>query len=226
MNKDSVVIIDPAGLLEKRTSKSGRSRHTVRIKAEPIAINTDPKTLGQGIADALALHYRNEIKSIAAPAASATIKARESAARNTDSRWVKRRYAGGRIGPMSPNQSRRAFNDSGRFAKSLVARATKSGSWIINVAANRLDDATSGGALRIWNRLKSLVPSIANIGLALKSNDVLRAAVKSVEASIVKGKAGSSGGDWAGAFAQAFDAASSLTDTSEPDPIEEEEIAG
>lgn len=222
MNKDSVVIIDPAGLLEKRTSKSGRSRHTVRIKAEPIAINTDPKTLGQGIADALALHYRNEIKSIAAPAASATIKARESAARNSDSRWVKRRYAGGRIGPMSPNQSSRAFNDSSRFAKSLVARATKSGSWIINVAANRLDDATSGGALRIWNRLKSLVPSIANIGLALTANDVLRAAVKSVEASIKKGPASTKPADWGGRLSKAFDVGNNLVDTSEPEPIEQE----
>lgn len=225
-SKDNVVIVNEG--FELRTSKSGRTRGTLRIKAEPLAIDCDPKSLGAGIADALALHYRNEIKSISAPAAAATLKAREVAERayDADRRWATKRYAGGKLGSMRPNQTSRAFNDSGRFASSIRAYATRSGSWLINVAANRLDASTAGSLSRIYRRLVQLVPSIANVALALADNDVLKARVEATAAAIKKGKPTTKPVNLA-SLSKAFDFIHNIADSAsdQPDPTEQEEAA-
>jgi hypothetical protein len=75
--------------------------------------------------------------------------------------WVMKRYGGGKLGFMPPNQTNRKFNDSGRMAKSIVAQPSDE-AWHINIAANRLDPTTTSGELgvqRIWRQLVRLVPA-------------------------------------------------------------------
>jgi hypothetical protein len=112
MNKDGVMVINRG--LEMRTSSTGRVKRTIRIDAEPMTIVTDPKTLGQPVAFAIANHYRERVRGIAAVASKATQRAREVAAKAfaEGKPWAVKRYAGGRIGSLPPNQSDRVFNDS------------------------------------------------------------------------------------------------------------------
>jgi hypothetical protein len=189
MADEKIVILNQGwSSLEQRTSKTGKQRFVIETKSEPLAFNLSPTALGAPIAQALAQHWRAEILAIAAKAAPATLKARETAARAfaAGKSWAQKRYSGGRIGAMPPAQSEQAFNDSGRFAKSVTANASKDGSWRINVAANRLSGDAST-VERIYRRLVELVPSIGNVALAFESNDILRAQAKAVQNMITKG---------------------------------------
>lgn len=171
--RDNIIAINTP--LRSRTNKSGKQRYTINVQAEPIVHDLDPERLGKGVAEAIAAALRRKVEGIAELAPESTQKAREAGARAfaEGKRWALKRYAGGRIGPMQPNQSKRAFNDSGRFARSIFARFNKSeGAYTINVAANRLDDATSGGAVRIWRRLVTLVPEFGNAALLLADQGV------------------------------------------------------
>jgi hypothetical protein len=181
---DDVIILNQG--LESRTSKTGRQRYTITVKAEPLVINMDPKTLGATAAQAIVTFFKQSIRNISASAAPNTIRARETAARNAGKPWVQRRYAGGRIGSMPPNaHGNTAFNDSGRFASSITANASSDGAWRINVAANRMQDATSGGVLRIWTRLVQLVPEFGD-PRKLMSNDFMKRAIKMAASDAIK----------------------------------------
>lgn len=184
MAKDVVILNN--GLLERRTSKTGKQRYVMRVSAEPVVINTDPKALGKPIAEAIAHHLKERVKGITAQAAPATLKARAVAAKAfaAGKPWALQRYAGGRTGAMAPNQSDRAFNDSGRFAETIVANASSDGAWRVNVAANRLDDKT-GRAERIFKRLTELLPEIANPALLL-DNAVLKRKISKAHAGMVQ----------------------------------------
>lgn len=177
MASDDTIILNQG--YEIRTSKTGKVRATVVVRSEPIAVNLDPKTLGAPVAAAIAHHFRERIKGITELASFATQKARKVAAKAfADGRpWALKRYSGGKTGSMPPNQSDRAFNDSGRFADTIRANASNDGAWRVNVAANRLDGSTSGGVERIWNRLVSLVPEFGNPALLLQ-NDIIRKAIE------------------------------------------------
>lgn len=171
-----VVIINRG--LESRTTKSGKRRHTIRIEAAPVAIDVDPKRLGKPVADGIANHLREAVKNISEVAAPATLatRKREEKAFNEGKPWATRRFSGGRIGATAPNQTDRKFNNSGRFAQSIVANGSSDGAWRVNVAANRLDSTTAGaaGLERIWAELIRLVPEFADIGIAFESNTILR----------------------------------------------------
>jgi hypothetical protein len=184
----NVIVINRG--LEERRSATGRMRRTIRIDAEPMVINMDPKALGKPVADAIANHYREKVRGIAATASATTVKARKAAAKafSEGKSWAMKRYAGGRIGALPPNQSDRLFNDSGRFADSIVANASNDNAWRINVAANRLDDKTAGpaGVERIWNRLVQLVPEFANVGLLFEGNAIARQTLKRVSEERIK----------------------------------------
>jgi hypothetical protein len=173
-----------------RTSASGRSRTTVEVKSEPLVHNLDPKQLGQGVADAIAQHFRDRIAGITARASDATIRARQNAAKGPQTLATARRYGGGRLGPMPPNQSDRLFNDSGRLVQSIVARATSAGEWVINVAANRLDEQSFGqGFAAMLQRLASFVPEIADPRLLMDSIPVRRAVENGMKQMIQKQEA-------------------------------------
>jgi hypothetical protein len=85
------------------------------------------------------------------------------------------------MGSLPPDQSDRAFNDSGRFADSIVASAGSDNAWRINVAANRLDERTAGasGVDRIWKRLNELIPEFGNVAL-LFDNAILKRTIERV----------------------------------------------
>lgn len=188
MNDRGIKIINRG--LEERRSSTGRVRRTIRIDAEPLIIDTDPKRLGKPVADGIANHLREAIRNIAAAASPATIKARKVAARAyaNGRAWAVKRYGGGRLGQLPPDQSTRLFNDSGRFADSIVANASSDGAWRVNVAGNRLDAQTAGeaGVERIWNRLVQLVPEFANVSLLFETNSILRKTVERVSQERMK----------------------------------------
>ncbi len=177
-----------------RTRKSGKVVTTIDVISEPLVHDIDAKQLGRGPAEAIAQFLRDRIAGIAERASEATIKRRQSAAKKNDQ---PRRYSGGRIGPMPPNQSDRLFNDSGRFVRSIVAAAA-SDRWIINVASNRLSaDTLNAGkqgspqaALEfIKTRLVQLVPELADPRRLMDSIPVRKAIEEGMAAMIKKQKA-------------------------------------
>jgi hypothetical protein len=177
--------------LETRRSKTGKVRHSIRIDAEPIIIDQDPKRLGKPVAEQIANHYRERVRGIAATASAATIKARKVAAKAfaEGKAWALKRYAGGRTGALPPNQSTALFNDSGRFANTIVAGFGEN-AWRINVAANRLNSETVGQSSvdRIWNRLVSLIPEFGNAAL-LMENAILKRTIERVSKErVTKGR--------------------------------------
>lgn len=192
---DQVVLLNE--LLEQRTSKSGKKRVTIRVKAEPIIVNTDPKALGKPIAEAIAHHYRERIKGITTKASASTLRARKVAAKAfaEGKAWAVKRYAGGRTGATPPNQSDRLGNDSGRFADTITANASSDGHWRVNVAANRLDP-TTGNVTRIWARLSELVPEFANPALLLDNMVFKRALMKAQQGLVAKAKERTSKLSW------------------------------
>lgn len=180
-----------------RTAKSGRQRVTVECESEPIAHNLDPRQLGAGPAAAIAEHLRQRVSGINARPSDATLERRKRFAREAaeGQPTASRRYNGGRIGATPPNQSDRLFNDSGRLAKSIVARAassaTSAGQYVINVAANRLDSSTfkAGAFSAMLDRLAQYVPELRNPRLIADSIPVRRAVEDGMRQMIQKQQA-------------------------------------
>lgn len=206
--------------IERRdhVNKSGsvKQRYTVTIRSDKLRFNLDEKSLGAGPAKAILDLIKERISAISERAAPNTIKAREVAARAVakGKAWAVKRYSGGRTGAMAPNQSDRLFNDSGRFFKAMSARWVGEGTtgrWIINFAANRLSPGTLDGrhdgadaaVLAVWERLKGLVPELADMSKLLDSIPVRRALEQAHRASITLQKAGKT--TWERAFEVAAD---------------------
>lgn len=170
------------GLVQQRartTSRGTKDRFTVTIKAEPVIVNLDPILLGKEPALRIAKKIASRIRDIGAVAAPATIKRRKAA---LESATPGRRYTGGRMGFMNPGQTARLFNDSGRLAAGIFARANrKEANWTINVPANRFDPTTFNGGLPaillMIERLSAYVPELKNPALLLEDPE-FRAAVK------------------------------------------------
>lgn len=186
---DSVMVINEG--LTSKTTASGKTKFSIRIESEPVFVNVSPKDLGAPVANAIAHHLREKMKGIGATASAATMRARRSAemAMQAGKSWVMKRYAGGKIGSKPPNTSDRLFNDSGRFAESIVAAGAKDGTWRINVAANRLNPQTANGGVeavqRIWRRLVELVPEFQDVGLIIQQNKLLE---RTIQNAISKGR--------------------------------------
>lgn len=206
MAGDIVIINQP---LRRRESKAGKVRFTIDMQSEPLIFKLDAKSLGDETANAMAGELRAQVSGITAEAAPATIKARESAARvlsggadvdisktthgkrevslgrkHLTKNWAMERYSGGKLGLMLPNQTRRAFNDSGRFIKGIVAQAQPK-KWVVNVPANRLDP-TTGNVDRIWKRLTELVPAFGDVRLLMESAEVRGAIKRGLDSLVVK----------------------------------------
>jgi hypothetical protein len=187
---DELFIINQG--LEMRTGSSGKSRFTVRVVAEPIVISTDPMFLAMKPAQRMAEYLRQKVAGVATKAPEATLKYRQAALKAfiQGKAWAVERYSGGKMGSIPPARSENALNDSGRFAKSIRASQSKeTGTWRIDVAANRLDPKTSGGFERVWNRIVSLVPEL---GQRIPGNIVAEGVKWSLENMIRKEKASSS----------------------------------
>jgi hypothetical protein len=188
-NRNGVYVINRG--LETRTSSKGKTRHSIRIDAEPVIVDQDPKRLGKPVAEQIANHYREKIRGITEQASAATIKARKVAAKAfaEGKAWALKRYAGGRTGSLPPNQSDRLFNDSERFANTIVAGFGEN-AWRINVAANRLDPSTAGqsGVDRIWNRLVQLIPEFGNAAILLENTILKRTIERVAKERMTKGR--------------------------------------
>ena len=172
---DTVVTINNG--FSTRTSTSGRQRTTIVCRSEPLVHNLDPKQLGAGPAVAIAEHLRQRVLGIVARASEATLERRRRAAAAPNLPSNAARYSGGRIGATPPNQSDRLFNDSGRLAKSIVARAASGDSYVVNVAANRLDPRsfTASAFAAMLELLKRYVPEIADPRMLMDSIPVRKA---------------------------------------------------
>ncbi len=205
--KTTVVLNDfGGGALQRRsaTSASGKTtdRYTVTLDAAPLALNFDTKSLGAGVAQAITEHLQKSVGAIGASASPATLKARESAERafKAGKPWAMKRYAGGRTGPMEPNQSDRLFNDSGRFVNGITANPTKDNNWVVNVPANRLNASLLGGEnalIRMVDRLRQFVPEFGSAS-GLMSVLSVRRAIKDATSAIVQKRRSSAFGKFAG----------------------------
>jgi hypothetical protein len=186
---DIIVLNEGLGVLERRLSKSGKQRYTVKITAEPIVVNTSKDAIGGPVAEAIAHHLREKIRGISAVASAATLEYRRKAqsAFKRGAPWAVRRYSGGRTGPMEPNQTNRLFNDSGRFGETIFASASKD-AWRVNVAANRLS-GDPASVQRIYLRLVQFVPELANPSLLLRNDIIRRALQTAADNMIQKGRA-------------------------------------
>lgn len=173
-----------------RQRKSGKEYTTIDVRSESLVHNLDAKQLGAPVAVAIAQHIRDRIIGIAARAAQSTLDRRARAAKEPNLPSSAARYSGGRTGATPPNQSDRLFNDSGRLAQSIAARAAGD-SFVVNVAANRLDRGTFGrGFDAMLQKLAQYVPEIAN-PRALLDSIPIRKALKEAQAGIIKKQAAS-----------------------------------
>jgi len=193
MPTDDILVLNDYGLTERsRVTASGsiKRRYTVEFKAEPIVHNLDPMALGKGPAIAIADFLRARIGAIGTQATPATVRARRSAAKAVAAgkAWATRRYSGGRIGAMAPAQETTLFHDSGRLIRSVVAAATRTGAYVVNVAANRLDPNTldHGGTAalrRIVDQLRQYVPELGDASRLMDALPIRRA-VKDASAAM------------------------------------------
>lgn len=183
MDDAPLVINSP---LRARTSASGKTRYTIDIKSEPIIHDLRDETLGATVAAALAHALRTRILDIATEASTATMARRKTAAIAIarGEPWATKRYSGGKLGLMPPTLGSKAFNDSGRFARSIAA-AFRGGKWIVNVAANRLNPDLAN-VERIWSRLVELVPAFGQPQMLAEDDGVQAAIGRGIEAAIVK----------------------------------------
>jgi len=156
MPREIIILNQP---LRRRESKSGKARYTIEIRSEPLIFDPDrvEKQLCAQVAESIAATLRDQVQAISQTAAPATIKARKVAAKAyaQGKPYAVKRYSGGKIGAIPPGSGDKLFNDSGRFARSIVAAPSKSG-YTVNVAANRLTDDV---AVAMFARLAELVPS-------------------------------------------------------------------
>jgi hypothetical protein len=173
-----------------RTRSSGREYTTIDVRSEALVHNLDAKQLGEPVALAIAQLLKDRILGIAARAAQSTLERRARAAKEPNDPSNLARYSGGRMGATAPAQSDRLFNDSGRLAKSIAARAAGD-SFVVNVAANRLDRGTFGrGFDAMLQQLASYVPEIADPRRLLDSIPI-RKALKDAQAGIIRKQAAS-----------------------------------
>jgi hypothetical protein len=194
ISQDVVVLNDFGSMrVEERQRTTGAgtsSRYTVTMTADPILHDFAQAKLSRTVPDALAALLRRQIEAITAPAAPSTIKSREYAANAFErgESWARKKYGGGRIGDMKPNGAPtgtgKLFNDSGRFAKSVVAMQNiEEGTFTINVAANRLrpESFPAGAYDRMIERLRQLAPAWKG-GINALQDPALVDAIKTAQA--------------------------------------------
>lgn len=165
-NENFVVIGDwQSHIAKARRRSSGKERVTLEVKSDLTIAAIDPVRLGAPVAEALAEAVRQGIKSFAGSVSERTEDFRKSALSsfNAGARWARKRYAGGKIGAMTPWSGSQMLNDSGRLAKGIVARLARGGpkddegKWTINVPANRLTQDQPGLRARMLDLLAPIV---------------------------------------------------------------------
>jgi hypothetical protein len=191
---------------ERKDGTRGRARMTIEIRSEPLTCQFDETQLGHGPAEAAAEVLREKVQAITekvSPTTAETRQYQEAAynregkrtrrhrgeAKSSDGSWAKKRFGFRGMENVTFDQGLRKFNHSGTFAKSIVARENKTDkTWTVNVAANRLDPRTSGGAAEfafITDALRRLVPEIDDPARLLADPRVAAAVDQAIESLIL-----------------------------------------
>jgi hypothetical protein len=146
------------------SGKQRKARYAIDIKSEPLLFDLNEMNLGGRLAEVWAQRIRDNIQGIAVRASDATIAMRTKAAAAFASgqAWATKRYAGGRIGPMAPNQSDKLFNDSGRLAAGVFVRQNLTdATYTVNLPANRFNrEAFGRGYDAMVAKFVELVPML------------------------------------------------------------------
>lgn len=166
-NEDVFVLGDwETHVAKARRRQSGKERVTLEVKSDLTIANLDPVRIGAAVAVALAQAIAAGIHQYAGTVTERTEDARRSAEQSykKGKAWAKKRYAGGKIGAMGPwKHGAQMLNDSGRLAKSIVARLVRGGpqddegKWTVNVAANRLTQDQPGLRARMLELLNPII---------------------------------------------------------------------
>lgn len=198
-----------------RTRK--KPRYSIEVHSEPLIHDFDETQLGAGPAAAIRDAISKAIKDIGEFAKPSTQRKREQAAAalngfeppkkgtkrkkrtrrfrgqtiTSSKSWYETRYAGGRTGFKPPNQTKRLFNDSGRFADGLSVRQNvQDKTFTTNVPANRLNPNIAFGAPerfgQMLDQLRSLVPILQDGRKLLASKEVRDAIDQSIKDLIIK----------------------------------------
>lgn len=187
----------------RKVGKKQREKFTLTVKSDALRVNLDAKTLGAPVADAIAAALATAISSVQSKVAETTAEYRVAAARAFDEgkAWAMRRYpargpAGlrgaarasaaafeskGPFRPDSDQQSRKLF-DSGHFTRSIVARATKYGEWVVNVSTRRMDSELV--RQRVLTILSEEVPLFAQPSLLGRDAGVADAVLASSQRAV------------------------------------------
>lgn len=144
----------------KRTGKFGKERVSIEIQSEPVLFNLDEKVLNEAIAKRQAEAIKRKLEQGGPPLQASSVDAREVAERAywEDRNWAKRRFSGGRIGQTPPMPgNRNMFKHSGRLAHVTARYVKRSKAWVVNVPANRLNQATFGTPQQFENFLQKFL---------------------------------------------------------------------
>lgn len=187
MADDKVEVLNnwPALMLEakRRTRPSGKQRVTLEVKSEALGINTDERAIAMQVAHAFAEDIKALIRNGSSFATLTTQRFRQRARKAYDdgAAWAKKRYAGGKIGAMPPDQTKRDLLDSGRLVKGIVAMLTRDvGTAVVNVPANRLNEPDVYA--KTMAKLKPYIEA------AMKGEGVQKAGVQMAKDLIKKGQ--------------------------------------
>jgi len=149
------------------TTPSGaqrKPRYTIETKSEPLLMDLDGMNLGQGVAAAWLQRIKDQIHGIATVVTPATqaMRVKAGMAFQKGEAWALKRYAGGRMGPLMPNQTNKFGLDSFRLVNGLSMRANPTdGSYTINAPANRLNPSLFGKGFDAFvDKFVSLVPAL------------------------------------------------------------------
>lgn len=171
------------------SGKQRKPRYTFEIKSEPLLFDLNELALGGKLAEVWAQRIRDNIQGIAVPVSKATeaMRKKAAAAFAAGAGWATKRYAGGRIGAMPPNQSDKLFNDSGRLAAGIHVRQNLTdASYTVNVPANRMNRESFGaGYDAMVDKFVSLVPML-DPKKALGDPAIERAVKESVDQMVTK----------------------------------------
>ena len=150
MARSDVIDINAGFSESRRTLKSGVVRTKIKAdwKAPFAGVDFSSKSQRDAVgimATTLRDIVQKQIRDVSEPAKLSTVRRRQRARKDGQSRWYRKRYAGGRTGETPPKPSVRLFNDSGRLTNIVVrARQSSKGEQVftLNTTKNRLDPST------------------------------------------------------------------------------------
>ena len=180
IRRDVVILNDfrvKQGRIDKDTLKRQATKTTIEFKAEEIAFDFDPETLGSGPAKAILAMIEDDYSRITKTISANTAKQRKAQARAfaAGKDWAKKRWSGGRIGDTPPDAQSRTWGVNswrmrhGWFTRLQSKHRGKSGDntgtprWFINMPKNRGNtrDFRSTSAFRaFFKELKIQVPAL------------------------------------------------------------------